>query len=278
MTRKKIILFGSTGTLGQYIHNYFSSQGISVSVVNRSKEFDASNTSLLMLKSILRSFGADHNTIVINGIAVTPYTQQFDTPTCNCYMVNTIFPMLLSKACRFFCSYLVHPTTDSVFSGRHGHYSEDTLHDDTSDYGLSKSLSENIYATVIRTSLIGEHTKGISLVEWVKSHAGHELTGYTNHYWNGMTCLQFAKIIHQMMENDDFWVGIKHLASPQTVSNYDLIGLINKHYNLQVQLHPIKAESLCDMTLVSKYESQFDTPDISVQIQEMQEFDMAFNS
>lgn len=271
MNKKKIIVFGSTGMMGRYVYEYFKrNDQFDVFAVTRDSGVDAKNVSLLKLKSILRSFGADHNTIVINAIGAIPHAGIVESG--DYYLINTVFPMMLSKACRYFCAYLVHPTTDCVFSGRHGKYNEEALHDETSDYGLSKSLGENIYATVIRTSIIGETPKGISLVEWVKSNAGNQVNGYTNHYWNGITCLQFAKIVHQMIENDSFWVGIKHIKSPRIVSKYELVELINKHFKLGVTVTPVQKDTLCDRSLESKYDSAFDIPDISYQLQELQEF------
>ena len=52
---------------------------------------------------------------------------------------------------------MIHVTTDCVFSGKDGNYNENSIHDETNDYGISKSLGELCDTTIIRTSIIGEN-------------------------------------------------------------------------------------------------------------------------
>jgi hypothetical protein len=95
-----------------------------------------------------------------------------------------------------------------VFNGAEGGYVESSPHTAMDIYGRSKSLGESESATIIRTSIIGEELSNkLSLVEWVKSQAGKSVNGYLNHFWNGITCLQFAKICDYMLKNDLFWKG-----------------------------------------------------------------------
>ena len=133
---------------------------------------------------------------------------------------------------------MIHVTTDCVFSGKDGNYDENSLHDETNDYGTSKSLGELCKATIIRTSIIGEETiNKRSLLEWVRSNRGGEINGFTNHMWNGVTCLQLSKIIEKMIREKFYWEGVRHTFSPRSVSKYELVSLINEIYDLNIKVN-----------------------------------------
>ena len=91
---------------------------------------------------------------------------------------------------------MIHVTTDCVFSGKDGNYNENSIHDETNDYGISKSLGELCDATIIRTSIIGEEINNKrSLLEWVRSNSGKEINGYENHFGMELLDLQLAYIL-----------------------------------------------------------------------------------
>ena len=170
---------------------------------------------------------------------------------------------------------LVHSTTDCVFTGSVGSYTETDLHDETSSYGLTKSLGEPSDCTVIRTSIIGEEVNTTrSLVEWIKSNNCGQVNGYQNHLWNGITCLQYAQILHQMIDQDIFWQGVRHIFSPEVVSKYQLVKLVNSIYKLNIDVIPSEALVSADKSLRTVHEtnSLFDIPSLQIQIEEMRKF------
>ena len=142
-------------------------------------------------------------------------------------------------------------------------------------YGMSKSLGENLQnATVIRTSIIGETFNGrknTSLLEWVRSNKNGSVNGFTNHFWNGVTCLQLAKIIHEIITTNKYWIGIRHIYSPNVVSKYNLICIINEIYNLNININPCGGNYV-NKSLISKYNNLFVIPDLEIQIKEMYSF------
>ena len=159
------------------------------------------------------------------------------------------------------------------FSGKKGNYNEHDLHDEINNYGVSKSLGELCDATIIRTSIIGEELLNKrSLLEWVKSNKGGKVNGYNNHYWNGVTCLQLATIIKQMIESNIFWKGIRHVYSPRSVSKYELLKMINEVYQLNIEICKYNANDNIDKTITGKYKKIFNIPDLLIQIQLLKEF------
>ena len=173
----------------------------------------------------------------------------------------------------------IHVTTDCVFSGSKGNYVETDEHDEINNYGISKSLGELGYnTTVIRTSIIGEELKNkYSLLEWVKKHNNTTLNGYTNHHWNGVTCLQLAKIINKMINENIWWNGVRHIFSPTSVTKYELVNMINHTYELNNTIEPLETENAVNKTLNSIYDVNytFDIPELDVQINELRAFSLS---
>lgn len=255
--------------LGKYIYTYFKQQNNLQVISLKRSDYDVLHHNLDALDQLFKLHNLDSNTIVFNAIGAIPH--QSITNNQHYYKINSVFPMLLSYICNKYNTKLIHPTTDCVFSGNQGMYNEDSIHDSTDHYGISKSIGENIDACIIRTSIIGENTKGISLVEWIKQNQNGNINGYINHYWNGITCLQYAKILDYMITNNIYWKGVKHINSPNIISKANLLELINKQYNLNINIHKIES-NFCDRSLKSNYSNIFNIPTLEQQITQMYNF------
>ena len=218
-----IFIFGSNGMLGNYVKSYLSKTYTIISFTR--KDYDLSKLSIDTLTQLLKSKNIKENDIVINCAGVIPQaSNQRGLNTRLYFTINSLFPVILSQICDKYEAKMIHITTDCVFSGKNGNYNENSIHDEINDYGLSKSLGELCKATIIRTSIIGEEIKNKrSLLEWVKSNSGNEINGYTNHYWNGVTCLHLSKIVEDIITKNNFWNGVRHIFSPKSVSKYELV-------------------------------------------------------
>ena len=272
---KKIFILGCDGMLGRYMYKYLFNI-YEVYPINRSN-YDVLNDNFNNLKKILIP-----NSILINCIGIIPQSNEKND---SLYLkINCIFPNMLSVLCNELNIKFIHITTDCVFSGKKGNYTENDVHDETNIYGLSKSLGEPNNCTVIRTSIIGEELKSKkSLLEWVISNDNKdskkvtEINGYTDHYWNGVTCLQLSKIIKYIIDNNLYWNGIKHFFSPSSVSKYELIKLIILIYNLNIKVNK------CTNTYTNKTLNTINThellnykiPELKEQINELKHFNIA---
>jgi dTDP-4-dehydrorhamnose reductase len=275
----KLLVFGSEGMLGRYFCRYFK-QSSDLQVVGLTRnDFDAITGTVQQLRALLQSHYVDTNTVVFNAVGVIPQAQSQNQeqpfPGSAYYLVNFNFSVTLSRVVREFGARLVYPATDCVFSGQIGNYDENGCADDESEYGNSKRMGENIKGTVIRVSIIGENPKGISLLEWAKSQRGQTVLGYTNHYWNGITCLEYAKYVHRLIVSSGWWEGVRHVYSPQVVSKAELLELINQTYELDLTVAPFQTEQKCDRSLSSKYpELSHCIPDLATQLTELRAFGM----
>ena len=208
-------------------------------------------------------------------------------------IINSLFPHILYDICTLKGAKLIHISTDCVFSGEKGGYNETNKHDATDVYGKSKSLGEPENACIIRTSIIGEEIRNKkSLLEWVKSQKGKTVTGFKNVYWNGVTCLQLAKYIKEIIDKNTLWTGVKHYTSTRDISflnpltgypdppimhhdfisKADLIHYISEIYDLNIHIE-YDTSIKKNMTLSSIY-PLIETPTIGEQLEEMKEFNI----
>lgn len=274
-----ILIFGSTGMLGRYVYRYLKTvyENSSTCVIGITrKDYDVESCNVESLLKLFKQYGSNDTTIVFNAIGLIPQQNPKDIRLY--YIINTIFPMMLNDICNTLKCKLIHSTTDCVYSGKsrnvvfdsnRGSHCEFSIKDGVTHYGISKRMGENINATVIRTSIIGENINGISLLEWVRSNKNNTIDGYNNHYWNGITCLQYAKIIHFMIQHNKLWLGIRHIFSPEIVSKYRLIKLISSVYNIDLTVNEIESETYCDRSLTSVYDDLVYIPPIDIQLEEM---------
>ena len=257
----KIILFGSNGMLGNYVNKYLS-QFYVVSCLDRTI-FDIETAEWDKLEDIIHSI-SNNDDVVINCSGAIPQQK------CNIrkyITLNTLFPHKLNEIVKKYDLKFIHITTDCVFSGTDGNYDETSKHDAQDIYGITKSLGEDKSICILRTSIIGEeiHNKN-SLIEWVISQKNGEIDGYENILWNGVTCLQLAKIIGEVIHNNNYWYGVRHIFSPTTVSKYELCCYINDIYELNIIINK-EYNHYKNMTISSIYDiDNFNIPIIRDQI------------
>ena len=67
---------------------------------------------------------------------------------------------------------------------------------------------------------------------------GSSMEGYTNCLWNGMTALQVAKVVDNIITDNNYWHGVRHVFSPDTISKFDLCNMINETYRLRLKIKP----------------------------------------
>jgi dTDP-4-dehydrorhamnose reductase len=264
----KVFLFGANGMLGNYVKSYLSQNNIQVIPLTR-KDFDLEELSVLSLKKFLEEKGIVAEDVIVNCAGVIPHaSKDRELSKRNYYKINSIFPIILSMI----TTNMIHITTDCVFSGKTGGYHEYSIHDEMNDYGISKSLGELCDGTIIRTSIIGEELENKrSLLEWVISNENRTINGYFNHFWNGVTCLELAKIIYKIINENAYWKGVRHIYSPTSVSKYELCKMISDIYELNITVKEFDTE-IVDKSLSTVYEKSFNIPELKDQIIEMRDF------
>jgi dTDP-4-dehydrorhamnose reductase len=244
----EVLVLGSAGMLGWMMVDHLSQDhkilGLDRTRFEVSHNWDAMKWSL---NYELLSFGnVDY---IINCIgAIKP---SFNDPSRNSInnMVNAVFPWLLAdyakdKGCR-----LIHVTTDCVYDGKDGFYTENSPHNPLDAYGKSKSLGEPNNCMVLRTSIIGpEKNTNKSLMAWLMSKAGGQADGFTNHIWNGLTTLELARAVNTIIHEDLYYDDTFHVFS-NDISKYDMLRMMNEAYSLEIEITPKEAPAPCNRTL-----------------------------
>lgn len=269
-----VFLVGATGMLGRYVMQFLESRGFTVKPIRRS-DYDITSASRNTMKAMFVEMGINSGDVVINCAGIIP--QSGVTSSIDTFAANAMFPVLFDELCDNRGCPFIHISTDCVFSGRGaGGYLESDVADETSIYGTSKSLGERHFGTILRTSIVGEEfgTARGSLLEHVRQQRGCHMRGYTNHRWNGVTCLQIAKIIHQIIMRGSYWGGVRHIFSPHPVTKFELVSAINDIYHLDIDVEPYDAPECIDKTLSSLTTPvvEFGIPDIYEQLVEQKNF------
>lgn len=261
----KIILLGSNGMLGSYLRRYLSDKYELLALTRNDIDLSTNESNIISYFDKIINDGD----VIINSAGVI---KQRDYNVKDMIMVNGVLPHILNQLKSLKRCEVIHITTDCVFSGKEGNYTEQSPHDCLDDYGKSKSVGENQNNTNIRTSIIGEETYNKkSLIEWVKSNSNNVVSGYSNHLWNGVTCLELSLFIHKLISENLFWNGTKHIYSPNTVSKYELLSMINEIYELNITINKTETSEDCFRNLSSIY-NPFILKDLYTQIKEQRNF------
>ena len=138
--------------------------------------------------------------------------------------INALLPHRLALLCRAAGARLVHLSTDCVFSGRKGNYTEDDIPDAEDLYGRTKLLGEVTDAGCItlRTSIIGlELSRRTGLIEWFLAQRG-EIRGFTKAIYTGLTTAEMSRVIERVLVEHPHLSGVWQVAS-EPINKYDLL-------------------------------------------------------
>ena len=164
----------------------------------------------------------------------------------NAILINAWFPHLLKKLSDEVGAKLIHISTDCVFSGKKGNYSETDFRDADDVYGRSKALGEiiNDKDLTIRTSIIGPELKenGEGLFHWFMHQHGC-VNGFQTAIWGGVTTLELAKAIDVAI--DQGVTGLIQLSNGLGISKYDLLHLFSRIWHKQdVEILPFDGNGI----------------------------------
>ena len=152
--------------------------------------------------------------------------------------INSMFPNRLAELAQTHGFRLITISTDCVFDGVRGFYSENDQPNANDLYGKSKNLGEVSAAgcVTLRTSIIGrELGSAHSLVEWFLSNRGGSVKGFTNAIYSGFPTIVFADIITSLITDHKEISGLYHVAA-DPITKFDLLTLVNKYYETGIDI------------------------------------------
>lgn len=226
-----VLVLGVNGMAGHMISEYLKEAGYEVTGFAREK-------STLRCNYIIGD-AMDRNTVknvvrcadfqaVINAVGVL--NQSVDAHMAEGIWLNSALPHYLADCLKGTQTRLIHISTDCVFSGNSGSYTEECRADAESYYGRTKALGEikDDRNLTFRTSIVGPELKadGTGLFHWFMNEE-ESVNGFTEVIWSGVTTLELAKAICSALENHV--TGLYHLTNNQPISKYQLLMLFNQH-------------------------------------------------
>lgn len=258
----KVLILGKNGMLGHAVEKVFAQETRFDCLALGRENFDPT---IQGNDFLYNKCGLVEDTWVINCIGhikprwKTQGNPLIDNDAMGIY-INSYWPRTLANLCESKKAKLIHITTDCVFSGKsmgrdtYNYYNEKDFHDATDVYGRSKSLGEPPNCLNIRTSIIGPETNhNYSLMSWLMSQQGKTIEGYVNHYWNGMTTKNLARIMRDIILGDHYLKGTFHMMSRGAVNKYDLLKSIKDKFHLNVAICATQASETVDRTLGSLF-------------------------
>jgi dTDP-4-dehydrorhamnose reductase len=188
--------------------------------------------------------------------------------------INALFPHQLSAACMRQNARFIHISTDCVFTGKKGRYTEEDDSDATDLYGRTKYLGEvaGDGACTLRTSIIGHELRnGKSLIEWFLSQNGR-VSGYTNAIYSGLPTIELSEVIQKYVLPDQSLSGLFHVSS-EPISKHDLLSLVAKQYRKTIIIEPsdcVREDKTLDSALF-RARTGYHPPEWSVLVRKMHE-------
>jgi len=152
--------------------------------------------------------------------------------------INALLPHKLATLCDKVSAKLIHFSTDCVFTGKQGMYTEESVPDSFDLYGLSKKLGEVEYGNhlTLRTSIIGhELSSNLSLIDWFLSQEG-QVKGFTKAIFSGLPTCYIARVLSEKIFNSDV-KGLYHL-SVDPIDKYTLLKLVSNSYKKDIVINP----------------------------------------
>jgi dTDP-4-dehydrorhamnose reductase len=268
---KKILIVGSKGMAGHIIRQLLiesnSFEVIDISRDNQSfkSTYSFDLTDLEQLQKILQIEKPD---VIINCVGIL--NQAAENNPEKSIFINSFIPHYLSGRCKR----LIHISTDCVFNGSKGNYIENDPKDGYGVYAESKSLGEVTYGPhlTIRTSIIGPELKsnGSGLLHWFLNQTG-QIKGYSNALWSGVTTLQLANFIKDLVDKPEI-TGLIHYTNNTKISKLDLLKLVSMIFKKKIDILPFEDYHVDKSLVNTRSETNLLIPNYETMLRELFNF------
>jgi dTDP-4-dehydrorhamnose reductase len=255
----KVLVLGASGMLGHKVLQVLSRRFETHGTVRRPSNVLAQiapqaagivkGVSVNDLESVERAMSDVRPAAVVNCIGIVKQLDEAKDPIPS-VLVNALFPHQLTELTRATEARLIHVSTDCVFSGRTGDYSERDNPDPVDLYGRSKLLGETVEppSLTIRTSIVGRELDGAhGLLEWFLKQNGGTVRGFRRVVFSGLSTAVLARVIGDVLERQPDLTGLWHVAAAP-ITKFDLLSLVRDTFDLDISIEP-DDDFACDRSL-----------------------------
>lgn len=282
----KILILGGDGMLGHRLlidlqkrHDVRVTLRGNKEIYQKYNLFDSTNSYFEIdvrsdekLRSILLDFKPQ---IVINAVGVIKQRQAANEAIPN-IEINALFPHRLARICEIYKIRMIHFSTDCVFSGSKGMYTEKDLSDAKDYYGKCKYLGEVVgqqHCLTLRSSVIGlELSRNASLIEWFLAQKGN-IKGFRRAIYSGLTTQEMSRVVEMILVDYPGLSGLWHVSSC-AINKYELLSQFSTILNRKdVHIKP-DDDFICDRSLLSESFSnltKYQAPTWDVMLSELAE-------
>jgi len=248
---KKILILGVTGMLGHTLfkemskNNDFDVFGTTRSSAGLKDFFSENelgrirdNVDADNFETVMRAIAAVQPDIIINCIGIIKQLPIAKDPL-TAITVNAQLPHRISLVARATNARMIHISTDCVFNGSKGNYTEEDPSDATDLYGRTKFLGEVEYphCVTLRTSIIGHELKTeFSLIDWFVAQT-EEINGFTKAIYSGFPTIEIVKIITNYVIPNEELSGLYQVSSDH-ISKYNLLNIMKDIYKKEITINP----------------------------------------
>lgn len=270
--KKKVLIIGSSGMLGHQVYKNFKKKKEKFSVTDITFRTKMSPESIILdvtnkekLYKTIKELKPDY---IINcvGILIKGSVNNIE----NAIYINAYLPHLLAKIGSDINAKLIHISTDCVFSGYKGQYTEDDQKDGKDNYAKTKGMGEVTYDNhlTLRTSIIGPELKknGEGLLHWFLNQKG-TIQGYTKAIWSGVTTFELAHFIEIAIANN--LKGLYHVTNNDSISKFDLLKLFSKYANIDITIEAAEGKSVDKSFIDTNKAVKYEIPSYDEMVKDM---------
>jgi dTDP-4-dehydrorhamnose reductase len=275
--KKKILVLGSGGMAGHIITLKLREHADVFQVTAVAHRDNALDPEILLdvtdrqaLNNVLLENKPD---VIVNCIGILNQAAE-DRPD-KAILINSYLPHFLAQFTRDSTARVIHISTDCVFSGSKGGYTETDPKDGKGFYAQTKALGEivNQKDLTIRTSIIGPelNANGIGLFNWFAKQQGR-INGYTGAYWTGVTTIELANAIIKAIGLD--LTGLYQLVNNGKISKFSLLQLFLSAFSQSevAQITPYENYRVDKSLVNTRTDHRLEVPSYDRMVKEMKQW------
>ncbi len=247
MNKRRILLIGR-GFLGEVIWKTGIESGYEIIGTHYSQQ-DSDTISLDIsnakeVKKVILNINPDY---IINTAAANDLDFLEHHPD-SAMLINKKGPQNIATIAKENKIRFLHISTDSVFDGKTGQYSENDIPNPINTYAKSRYEGEleiqrnsNDYV-IVRTNFYGIDRRGRYFFNWILNNvkSNKAMIGFTDIVFSPLDTFTLSKMIIELLETE--FIGIMHLSSGDPISKFNFIMEVVNKLGTNVSVTPGKQD------------------------------------